>query len=159
MPDVETSPPPRHEDTAFERSDVNWKGVLLTGAGVFAVLWIATGVLFFVFTGLKAYRASVSPPPLPYEAHGDVQPPEPRLQRSPREDFKQYTERLNWEQQHYRWLDKQHGVVSIPIEQAIETLAKRGIPAATGAPNPTNTPPAEGTRETGFSGKVEPEPR
>jgi hypothetical protein len=88
-----------------------------------------------------------------------VVPPEPRLQRSPREDLKKFREHENWELTHYHWLDKSHGIVAIPIEDAIRIVGQRGIPPAKTPPNVTLTPPQEGTRETGFEGKVEPEPR
>lgn len=149
----------RHEDIRFEPSDVSWRPTLLIGVCVIAGMWLLTGLLFFYFIALKDYRASVSPRPLAYEAHGEVTPPEPRLQASPHEDLKRYLERQNWELTHYHWVDRSKGVVAIPIEQAIEIIAKRGIPATNTPPNPTNTPPAEGTRDTGFSGTVEPEPR
>ena len=35
--------------------------------------------------------------------------------------------------QHYGWVDRKAGIARIPIEHAIELLAARGLPAATGA--------------------------
>lgn len=150
---------PKHTDIRFERTDLDGKNVFLTGAAVLVGLWISAGLLYFVFTGLRHYREDVGGVPLPIERHGNPLPPEPRLQRSPRMDLKQYQGHEDWELTHYHWLDKSQGIVAIPIEQAIQMTAQRGIPPANGAPNPTMTPPAEGMRDTGFEGKVEPEPR
>lgn len=150
---------PKHDDITFEHSDVNAKNVFLTGLGVLIGLWISTGLLFFVFIGLKHYRQEVAGVPLPLEAHGDVLPPEPRLQRSPHMDLKRLQAHEDWELTHYHWIDRNRGFVAIPIDQAIQLIAQRGIPATNVAPNPTLTPPKDGTRDTGFEGTVEPEPR
>ena len=29
---------------------------------------------------------------------------------------------------HYRWVDRRNGIVSIPIDRAIQLLAQRGVP-------------------------------
>ncbi len=148
-----------HPDVRAEKSDIHARGVLLGGACLVGGMWLATALLFFYFSYLRHYRASVSPPPLPVAQHGNPLPPEPRLQGSPRSDLQTYLAGQDWELTHYYWIDKNKGQVAIPIERAIQMLAQRGIAPATGAPNPTGTPPDSGTRLTGFEGKVEPEPR
>jgi hypothetical protein len=151
--------PPKQSDAGFEHTDVSSRGIVIAGAGVFAGLWITAGLLYFFYAALAQHREHVSPPVLPLEEHGYVVPPAPRLQRSPREEMKEMNEYEDWELSHYHWLDQKQGIVAIPIDKAIDMIASHGIPPATGTPNPTNTPPQEGTRETGFRGKVEPEAR
>jgi hypothetical protein len=34
----------------------------------------------------------------------------------------------------YRWVDKEAGIVGVPIERAIKILAERGLPARSGPP-------------------------
>jgi hypothetical protein len=67
--------------------------------------------------------------------------------------------REDWTLSHYSWIDKQNGVVSIPIDRAIQILTERGIPPQKQPPNLQLSQPHAGTRLTGFEGKVEPEPR
>jgi hypothetical protein len=86
-------------------------------------------------------------------------PPEPRLQQSPSRDLKAMRAREDWQLNHYSWVDPAKGLVSIPIERAIEIVAQRGIPPQTAPANLKLSQPAAGTRLTGFEGKVEPEPR
>jgi hypothetical protein len=148
-----------NEDVRSESSDVRYRGVLIGGAGLLVGMWLATGLLYFYFAYLKDHRAAVSPPPLPIAEHGAPLPPEPRLQGSPAQDLITFRAKEDWELTHYYWLDKNKGVVAIPIEQAIEMTAQRGIPPQKTPPNPTLTPPEDGTRLTGFEGKVEPEPQ
>jgi len=152
-------PVERHERIRFEHSDINARGTFLTGIGVLVGTWISVGIIFLIFTWLAHRSARLSAPPLPLAIHGQPLPPEPRLQTSPHEDLKAYLARENWELTHYHWVDKDKGIAAIPIEDAIRIVAQRGIPPQKTPPNPTLTPPQEGTRSTGFEGKVEPEPR
>jgi len=150
---------PVHEDVHFEKSDVAHRGVLIGGACFVGGMWLTIALLFFYFTYLKNYRAEVSPPALPISRSGAALPPQPRLQASPEKDLRAFRAREDWELTHYYWLDKSKGRLAIPIEQAVQTVAQRGIPPQNAAPNPTLTPPEEGARSTGFEGKVTPEPR
>lgn len=148
-----------HEDVHFEHSDLNVKATLIAGACVLVGMWLLTALLYFYFTALVRHRAAVSVPAIAAQEAGSTLPPQPRLQASPREDLKAFVARENWGLTHYHWLDKDKGIVAIPITEAIRLTAQRGIPRTNAAPNPTLTPPSEGTRQTGFEGKVEPEPR
>jgi hypothetical protein len=150
---------PVHSDVGFEKSDINDRGVILGGICLLGGLWLTVGLLFFYFASLQKYRAEVSPPALPFARSGVTLPPEPRLQDSPEKDLRSFRITEDWKLTHYYWLDKTKGRVAIPIEQAMQMLAERGIPPAKTPPNPTLTPPQDGTRLTGFEGVVKPEPR
>jgi hypothetical protein len=150
---------PSHEDVRFEESDISYRGALIGGACLLAGMWISVALLFLPFVYFKHQRAEASPPPLPVALHGDPLPPQPRLQNSPAQDLKTFRAKEDWELTHYYWLDRSKGRIAIPIEQAIQTLAKRGIPPQKTPPNVTLTSPEFGTALTGFEGKVEPEPR
>lgn len=103
--------------TAFEKSDwplgiVGW--VLL---GTFIFLVIAPFVL------IGAFPRAVSD-----VSHAlTVEPPQPRLQTDPSEDLARFLgdedKRLNT----YYWIDKNKGIVHIPIERAMQELAEEGI--------------------------------
>jgi hypothetical protein len=67
--------------------------------------------------------------------------------------------REDWELSHYYWIDKAKGEVAIPIERAMAILAARGVPPQKQPPGLELSQPEAGTRETGFEGKVAPEPR
>jgi hypothetical protein len=56
-------------------------------------------------------------------------------------------------------VDKQKGIVALPIDRAIQIVAQRGIPPQKAPANLQLSQPQAGTRLTGFEGKVEPEPR
>jgi hypothetical protein len=149
----------RHDDTHFERTDINYRRVFIIGVSVIAGVWVVSGLMFAYFVFLKHLRAVESPPPLPIALHGNPLPPEPRLQRSPSDDLKAMRISTDWQLNHYGWVDEQKGIVSLPIERAMEIVAQRGIPPERGPAHEVLSPPQAGTRETGFEGKVEPEAR
>jgi hypothetical protein len=57
----------------------------------------------------------------------------------------------------YRWVDRSKGIVSIPITQAMQMIAQRGIPPSPPAPPNVYYPPKAASMLTGFESKVEPE--
>jgi hypothetical protein len=61
-------------------------------------------------------------------------PPPPRLQTYPFYDMKALRTDENRVLDHYGWVDKNAGVVRIPIERAIDVLAKKGLPYREAAP-------------------------
>ena len=149
---------PVHSDVLFEHSDVRARNVVLAGVLVLVIAHVLAALLYFLLADFARDRATVSVP-LPKSAEANALPPEPRLQQAPPQDLKTFRAREDWELNNYHWIDQQHGIAAIPIEDAIKILAATGIPAKSVPPNATLTPPTEGTRLTGFEGKVEPEPR
>ena len=66
-------------------------------------------------------------------------PPRPRLQTYPFTDITALRTEERKLLDEYAWVDKNAGVVRIPIERAIEVLAERGLPHR--AAPPAGTPP------------------
>jgi hypothetical protein len=62
------------------------------------------------------------------------EPPAPRLQTSPVHDLVELRARDGAALHEYAWVDREAGVVRIPIERAIEVLSARGLPARPAAP-------------------------
>ena len=147
-----------HPDIRFETTDVNSHGVIWGGVILIVVVWIIVVLLHFVFAFLAHHRADVSPTPLPLASEQNRLPPEPRLQVSPRVDIESLRAREDSMLDHYTWVDRQKGVVGIPIQHAMELLAGRGIPPQKAPADLNLSAPTAGTRMTGLEGKVEPEP-
>lgn len=103
--------------TAFEKSDwpLGAVGLVLLGTLIFLV--IAPFVLMGAF-----------PRAVPDTGRAlTIEPPQPRLQTDPSQDLARFLvdedKRLNT----YYWIDKEKGIVHIPIEQAMRELANEGI--------------------------------
>lgn len=112
----------------YERSDADLRLIGALALGTATFLLVAPYALLALFPG--ADHAGQLPAELP-------QAPAPRLQVHPKADL----DRLRTEERQrlttYGWVDRKERVVRIPIEQAVDLLAARGI---AGWPSPS--PPA-----------------
>jgi hypothetical protein len=154
----EATAEPRDPSTRFEAGDLHPKAVFLTGVGVLVGTWVIVMLVYPLFVYLKNERSGGPPPPAAAR-QGNPVPPEPRIQANPKKDLHDFRV---WEESQlnsYQWVDRAHQVVSIPIDQAIKIVARRGIPPQPAPAGQVYFDPRAGTRVTGFEGKVEPEPR
>lgn len=148
-----------HPRVRFETSDIDAFWTTVTGYAILAGIGIIVGILYFYFAYLSHYRARVSPPPLAIELHGNPMPPEPRIQESPRRDLEGQRAYEDSMLNNYNWVDRNKGVVAIPIERAMDLIVQKGIPPQTAPDDLKLFPPSTGDRGAGFEDKVEPEPR
>ena len=113
-----------------ETSDINIRGVLAFGLGLIVigiVLHLAVWVLFTYFNSREAFRAA---PEFPLAvSQGARVPPEPRLQIHPREDLQDLRASEDAILNSYGWVDKNAGIVRIPIDEAMKLTLQRGLPA------------------------------
>ena len=119
-------------DVHHETSDVNIRAILGFGAALFAVA-VAVHVLIYGLFGYFDSREGVQRPveyPLAASQEGR-QPPEPRLQTDPRQDLADMRAKEDEQLQSYGWVDRNAGVVRIPIDEAIKLTLERGLPART----------------------------
>ena len=133
-----------HEEDVVKVGGITGFMVVLTVAVVF-IGWLIVAVLNS-FEG-RERQAELESRPSPFAAERSKLPPEPRLQLAPNseeqidkneapdlktqhplEEMKAL--RATWKNDldHYGWVDKQSGVVRIPIEQAKKMLLERGLP-------------------------------
>ena len=119
-----------NRDVQFEKSDVNASALLkygfvlvVTTAVVVVLLWR----LYFVFVRQEAARQP-PPPILKVDPEAMAAPP-PHLQTRPVQDFQAFRAREEGVLSSYGWVDKEKGVVRIPIEEAMRLVVERGLPA------------------------------
>jgi hypothetical protein len=113
--------------------DVNFTAVLGFAGALVAtavVVHLLVWVLFRVFDSRETTRV-VPEYPLAIGA-ADRQPPEPRLQNKPREDLRLLRDQEDDLLNNYRWVDRNAGIVRIPIDEAIKITARRGLPSQQG---------------------------
>lgn len=117
------------QDVHRETSDVNVGGVV-----VFVVVLVVAAVLIHgaVWVLYRQLEHEVSAPaaiefPLAVGAMRRL-PPEPRLQTDPRDDLSNLRRSEQEVLDSYAWVDRNAGVVRIPIEQAMKLTAERGLP-------------------------------
>jgi len=118
-----------------EESDIAPAAVGLSMVGLVAISVAAFVAMLMLFNVLARFRAAQTEPPSPLAAsYGLKEPPAPRLQTDPRQDLVDLRAREGAAIHAYGWIDKQAGIVRIPVERAIALLAERGLPARPAAP-------------------------
>lgn len=104
-------------DIAYERSDWPIGTIFLILLGILILLVITPIVLLVVFprSASDVDRALT------------VELPEPRLQTDPSEDLSKFRAKEEKRLNSYYWIDKNRGIVHIPIDEAMKLVAEEGI--------------------------------
>jgi hypothetical protein len=130
---ADTHSTPAHADQAavhHETSDVSLGGILGFAAGLLiaaVLIHLLIWLLFLAFSEREARRATLTFP----LAAGQAQrlPPEPRLQTNPRQEMRDLRAAEDAVLNSYGWVDKNAGIVRIPIGEAMKLTVQRGLPA------------------------------
>jgi hypothetical protein len=131
LPEVNPHEPERR---GHEERDINVRAIGKFAIGL-SLLCIGTlAIIFGAFRYFEAREAGPAPPPRNIAAQ-DGTPLEPRLQEVPVEDLKQMRAAEDQILGSYGWVDKQKGIVRLPIDRANDLLAQRGLPS-----RPENAP-------------------
>ena len=115
-------------ETLHEISTVQVKPIVLF-ALVLVITSLATFATVKILLDYMNFNHVRSDAPLSSLANPEQIPPTPRLQVAPGQDVKELRVREDDTLKEYRWVNKDLGVVGIPVERAIELLAQRGLPA------------------------------
>ena len=127
--------PPPDVTLGYEERDVRARPIVLAVVGLAAVSVAAFVLMHLLFNLLAVMQSKETAAPSPLAgAYGLKEPPEPRLQNSPIHDLQELRARDAAALHEYAWVDRDAGVVRIPIERAIAVLAERGLPARPVAP-------------------------
>ena len=117
----------------YEVEDASVKEIVLTGIG----LAVGTIIVCFAVAGLfKVLTATVGTdiPAATQIPTARTYPPGPRLQNRPWMELQEVRQREDQILNTYGWVDKNAGIVRIPIERAMDTVVQRGLPVQTGQP-------------------------
>ena len=120
--------PGHREDVGHELSDLKPGYV-----GVFAIaLALVIGAAVIITSLLMQYRTveharqQIPVPPLAQERQAT---PQPRLQVEAPNELRQMRRAEEAVLNSYGWVDKDAGIVRIPVERAMEILSKKGLPS------------------------------
>jgi hypothetical protein len=108
----------QREETRYERSDAPPALIGKIAAGLAAAIVAVPLVMLIVFP-----RAAGDRPKQP-----SLTPPAPRLQNDEFRDLAALRRAEDSRLATYGWIDRDRGVVRIPIEEAMRIVAERGIP-------------------------------
>jgi hypothetical protein len=124
--------PDEHGDVHHETSDVNIRAILGFGGALVIAAVIIHFVLWLLFAYFQSRESQSAARQFPLAAEQQNRlPPEPRLQVNPRQDMRDLRAREDADLTSYGWVDRNAGVVRIPIAEAIRLTLERGLPVRT----------------------------
>ena len=113
-----------------EPDEVSVPSVTKAGLAIGALVIVTVFLMWFLFDRYAARAARLSPPPEPMaDLNPEKKPPEPRLQASPVKDLAAFRAEEDAILNSYGPVDPEKGIVRIPVERALELVAKEGLPA------------------------------
>jgi hypothetical protein len=121
----------KHHSVGHEETDVNPWVIGKFAIGLAVVCVLSLGLLYGVFRFMLSQEGGKA-------AEIVKAPPKPQLEVVPTVELKSFKAAEDQELSTYGWVDQQKGVVRIPIDRAIDMLAKKGLPARTEQPAASN---------------------
>jgi hypothetical protein len=124
----------RNPEVGYERTDLSLRAIAIVALGI--LLFLAAAPLIMIGAFPRA-RGDV-------DRHLSITPPAPRLQTDPEADLGAYVRKEQRLLGSYGWTDRERGIAHIPIEAAMERLARtgiRGFPRAAPQEPPHSRPP------------------
>jgi hypothetical protein len=110
------------------KEDVNVRAVTRFGLGLAGGIIIVAFLMWFLFDRFSATAERRSPQPEKMEASNpQKEPPEPRLQPNPPMELKEFRAGEDAILNNYAWIDPDKGIVRIPVDRAMELVAKEGL--------------------------------
>lgn len=115
------------EGRGHETSDASLKAALLLMLMTLGFVLVGVVSMYFLFGLVIDYQASKDTPPSPLESSRALFTG-PRLQVAPPLDMDEMKATEDEVLASYDWIDREAGIVRIPIGRAIGLLAERGLP-------------------------------
>jgi hypothetical protein len=125
-------PPSKHEPSAgnpgYERRDVDIRAIAWLVGSVAILLAASLVGLWWLLVAYNraAERRNESLLPL---AEVDQTPPPPRLQAHPTTDYLEFRAQQQAQLNSYGWIDREQGIVRIPLPRARELILTEGLPS------------------------------
>jgi hypothetical protein len=129
----------------YEKSDASPRGLLyfaLIMAAILAATALSLIGLFKYFQKAENPGSYIAAP----FAGAQPLPPPPRIQPDPGADMQGYRQSQQDLLNTYGWIDRQNGVVRMPIDRAMELLLERGLPTRSTSTPENGAPPQKGNR-------------
>jgi hypothetical protein len=117
-----------YQEIRHELRDVIVRPIVGFCIGLLLLVVLTFWVTRALFDYFAAREARSTAPAASMNTERSQLPPEPRLQVKPVQDLKQVRDAEESILHSYGWANQQSGTVRIPIERAMQLIAKRGLP-------------------------------
>lgn len=122
-----------HNDESLKRrhetTDANAKRVMIAGVGFLGIMVVGLLMSWAVYSVMKDRTPNPGAPATTFEEPSAVNPPpRPWLQASPRDTLLMVRRAEDSVLTSYGWVNKETGIVRVPIDRAIEMVAAKGLP-------------------------------
>lgn len=107
----------RNPEVDYERTDLSLRAIAIIALGILLLLGVTPLVMIGAFPRVRG----------DVDRHLAITPPAPRLQTDPEADLAAYLGKEQHLLDSYGWVDRAHGIAHIPIEVAMQRLARTGI--------------------------------
>jgi hypothetical protein len=118
-------------DVRYEKRDINERSAFWFGVWILVIM-VAVAFLIKPLYNLLVARAIETQAPAAYVAETDpaaLEPPAPRLQVTPERELAALRAQEDAILGSYAWVEKDRGIVRIPIEEAMRLVAEEGLPS------------------------------
>lgn len=143
---------------SFDR-EINVRAIVVSGVALVVVTVVAALLMWWLLKGFEHYDEKRDVRLSPVElAHPQAPPPAPLLQTNPVADMSEMRAREDRELSSAAWIDRPQGTLRLPVADAIDIVAARGVaPEVVGgrtggsiaaAPVGTPVPPAQEGNKT-----------
>jgi hypothetical protein len=129
---------PSVDHDGFEQEDLSSRGPFYFMASLALLCLVIYVIVFGMYRFLDSYEKAHQPPMSPLATpqadtrtmtHENTQTfPQPRLEENERTQLRQFIEDQDRKLATYDWVDKDKGIVRIPIDRAMELIVQRGLP-------------------------------
>jgi len=143
--------------SGYEKSDASPRGLLYFALVIAAILAATFLSLILVFKYFQKAQNPGSVVAAPFAGTRPLPPP-PRIQPNPGIDMQSYYQSQQNILNTYGWIDRQSGVVRLPIDRAMDLLLQRGLPIRAAAPaqNAAQAPRKSQTKNAAAASSAEP---
>ena len=139
-----TNPEAAHRH-GYEKSDASPRSLVyfaLIIAGILVLAFLSLRWLFGYFQKAENPGSFVAAP----FADARPLPPAPRIQSNPGADIQSYFQSQQNLLNTYGWIDRQNGIVRLPIDRAMELVLQRRLPARAVNASGNGAPPQKENR-------------
>ena len=120
------TPDPASASAMHETTDVQSRPMVLSALVLAVAVALVCAFLIWFVRRLEGQAKRHDPQLSPLI--GSQSPPAPRLQDSPADDLVRLRAAESRALSGYRWIDKERGVVQLPIDRAMDLLLEEGLP-------------------------------